>query len=150
MSCETDTTLRGTMGRGYCCIERVRVLRRALRHASNAFLMVLDTYTLADLIKPQRALSSLLLDWPRSFAAHLTTGTTGLLRSKDAKSGNHWHNSGYQRVVRAHWSRLLFWSAAETVFISLLNIGPRRSCPRDQVAKGGDGCGDEIAPQMDK
>jgi Rrf2 family nitric oxide-sensitive transcriptional repressor len=49
-------------GGGYCCIERVCVLRGALRDASNAFLAVLDTYTLADLIKPQRALSSLLLD----------------------------------------------------------------------------------------
>ena len=48
--------------RGYCCIERVCVLRGALRDASNAFLTVLDTYTLADLIKPQRALFSLLLE----------------------------------------------------------------------------------------
>jgi Rrf2 family transcriptional regulator, nitric oxide-sensitive transcriptional repressor len=49
-------------GGGYCCIERACVLRRALRDASNAFLAVLDTYTLADLIKPQKALSSLLFD----------------------------------------------------------------------------------------
>jgi Rrf2 family nitric oxide-sensitive transcriptional repressor len=48
--------------RGYCCIERVCVLRGALRDATEAFLAVLDTYTLADLIKPQKALSSLLLD----------------------------------------------------------------------------------------
>jgi len=48
--------------RGYCCIERVCVLRGALRDATQAFLAVLDTYTLVDLIKPQRALSSLLLD----------------------------------------------------------------------------------------
>ena len=47
---------------GYCCIERVCVLRGALRDASNAFLAVLDAYTLADLIKPQKALS-LLLDF---------------------------------------------------------------------------------------
>jgi len=47
---------------GYCCIERVCVLRGALRDATNAFLAVLDTYTLADLIKPQKLLSSLLLD----------------------------------------------------------------------------------------
>jgi Rrf2 family nitric oxide-sensitive transcriptional repressor len=47
---------------GYCCIERVCVLRGALRDASKAFLAVLDSYTLADLIKPQNALSSLLLD----------------------------------------------------------------------------------------
>ena len=48
--------------RGYCCIERVCVLRSALRDATGAFLAVLDTYTLADLIKPRKPLSSLLLD----------------------------------------------------------------------------------------
>ena len=48
--------------RGYCCIERVCVLRGVLRDATQAFLAVLDKYTLADLIKPQKALSSLLLD----------------------------------------------------------------------------------------
>jgi Rrf2 family transcriptional regulator, nitric oxide-sensitive transcriptional repressor len=48
--------------RGYCQIERVCVLRSALRDATQAFLAVLDTYTLTDLIKPQRALSSLLFD----------------------------------------------------------------------------------------
>jgi Rrf2 family transcriptional regulator, nitric oxide-sensitive transcriptional repressor len=47
---------------GYCPIERVCVLRGALRDATEAFLAVLDDHTLADLIKPQRALSSLLLD----------------------------------------------------------------------------------------
>jgi Rrf2 family transcriptional regulator, nitric oxide-sensitive transcriptional repressor len=47
---------------GYCRIERVCVLRGALREATQAFLAVLDEYTLADLIKPRRALSSLLLD----------------------------------------------------------------------------------------
>ena len=47
--------------KGYCRIERVCVLRGALRDATAAFLDVLDGYTLADLIKPQRALSSLLL-----------------------------------------------------------------------------------------
>jgi Rrf2 family nitric oxide-sensitive transcriptional repressor len=46
----------------YCPIQRVCVLRSALRDATQAFLAVLDTYTLADLIKPQNALSSLLLD----------------------------------------------------------------------------------------
>ena len=48
--------------RGYCPIERACVLRSALQDATQAFLAVLDTYTLADLIKPQRALSSLLFD----------------------------------------------------------------------------------------
>ena len=47
--------------KGYCPIERVCVLRGALRNATEAFLAVLDGHTLADLIKPQRALSSLLL-----------------------------------------------------------------------------------------
>jgi len=48
--------------KGYCPIERVCVLRSALRDATQAFLAVLDTYTLADLIRPKKALSSLLLD----------------------------------------------------------------------------------------
>jgi Rrf2 family transcriptional regulator, nitric oxide-sensitive transcriptional repressor len=52
----------GCLGqRGYCPIQQVCVLRGGLRDATEAFLAVLDTYTLADLIKPQRALSSLLL-----------------------------------------------------------------------------------------
>ena len=40
--------------KGYCPIERVCVLRSALRDATQAFLAVLDAYTLADLIKPQQ------------------------------------------------------------------------------------------------
>jgi DNA-binding IscR family transcriptional regulator len=36
------------------------VFRSALQDATRAFLAVLDTYTLADLTKPKRALSSLL------------------------------------------------------------------------------------------
>ena len=48
--------------KGYCPIERACVLRSALRDATEAFLAVLDARTLADLIKPQRVLSSLLLD----------------------------------------------------------------------------------------
>src|SRR6516164_7979978 len=48
--------------KGYCPIERVCVLRGAVRRATGAFLAVLDAHTLADLIKPQRVLSSLLLD----------------------------------------------------------------------------------------
>jgi len=52
----------GCLGaRGYCRIERVCVLRGVLGDAIQAFLAVLDGYTLADLIKPKRALSSLLL-----------------------------------------------------------------------------------------
>jgi len=52
----------GCLGRrDYCPIERVCVLRGVMHDAIQAFLAVLDEYTLADLIKPQRALSSLLL-----------------------------------------------------------------------------------------
>jgi Rrf2 family nitric oxide-sensitive transcriptional repressor len=47
--------------RGYCPIQRVCVLRGVLRDAADAFLAELDAYTLADLIKPRRELSSLLL-----------------------------------------------------------------------------------------
>jgi Rrf2 family transcriptional regulator, nitric oxide-sensitive transcriptional repressor len=60
---EDQLDVVGCLGRsGYCPIQRVCVLRGALRDATEAFLGVLDTYTLADLIKPQKALSSLLLD----------------------------------------------------------------------------------------
>jgi Rrf2 family nitric oxide-sensitive transcriptional repressor len=45
---------------GFCRIERVCVLRGVLRDATAAFLAVLDAHTLADLIKPHKALSSLL------------------------------------------------------------------------------------------
>ncbi len=48
--------------RGYCPIQRVCVLRGVLSDATEAFLAVLDAHTLADLIKPQRVLSSLLLN----------------------------------------------------------------------------------------
>lgn len=48
--------------KGYCRIERVCVLRGALRDATEAFLGVLDGYTLADLIRPHKALASLLFD----------------------------------------------------------------------------------------
>jgi Rrf2 family nitric oxide-sensitive transcriptional repressor len=56
--------------RGFCQIERVCVLRSALRDATQAFLAVLDTYTLTDLIKPQRALSSLLFNGRRVSLRH--------------------------------------------------------------------------------
>jgi Rrf2 family nitric oxide-sensitive transcriptional repressor len=52
----------GCLGqRGYCPIERVCVLRGVLRDAAEAFVAELEAYTLADLIKPRRELSSLLL-----------------------------------------------------------------------------------------
>jgi len=66
---DTEETLAviGCLGRkGYCCIERVCVLRGVLRDATDAFLAVLDAHTLADLIEPQKTLSSLLLDRHRS------------------------------------------------------------------------------------
>jgi Rrf2 family nitric oxide-sensitive transcriptional repressor len=63
---EDKLDIIGCLGqRGYCRIERVCVLRGVLDDAIQAFLAILDGYTLADLIKPQRALSSLLvLDQP--------------------------------------------------------------------------------------
>ena len=56
--------------RGYCPIQRVCVLRGVLGDATEAFLAVLDDHTLADLIRPQPVLSSLLLD--RRFSLHHT------------------------------------------------------------------------------
>ena len=47
---------------GYCRIERACVLRGVLREAIDAFLAVLDAHTLADLIKPHKALTTLLFD----------------------------------------------------------------------------------------
>ena len=47
---------------GYCRIERACVLRSVLRDATDAFLGVLEEHTLADLIRPQKALSLLLVD----------------------------------------------------------------------------------------
>jgi Rrf2 family transcriptional regulator, nitric oxide-sensitive transcriptional repressor len=63
--------------RGYCRIERACVLRGVLHDATEAFLAVLDAHTLADLIKPQRALSSLLLldQHARQAASPETAGT---------------------------------------------------------------------------
>jgi len=60
---EDQLDVIGCLGRrGYCPIQRVCVLRGVLRDATEAFLAVLDAHTLADLIKPQKILSSLLLD----------------------------------------------------------------------------------------
>jgi len=69
---ETEETL-GVIGcleqRGYCPIQRVCTLRGVFDEATQAFLAVLDGYTLADLIKPRRVLSSLLL--PGQHAMHV-------------------------------------------------------------------------------
>lgn len=52
---------------GYCRIEECCGLRRALHEATEAFLAVLDRYTLADLLRPRSALARLLqLDEGRS------------------------------------------------------------------------------------
>ena|SRR4051794_34716928 len=45
---------------GFCRIEGCCVLRRALREATLAFLEVLDRYTLADLLTPDRRLADSL------------------------------------------------------------------------------------------
>jgi Rrf2 family nitric oxide-sensitive transcriptional repressor len=45
---------------GYCRLESGCVLRGALGEATAAFLAVLDGYTLADLVRPRRALARLL------------------------------------------------------------------------------------------
>jgi Rrf2 family nitric oxide-sensitive transcriptional repressor len=47
-------------GDGDCVIERCCVLRKALQRAGDAFLGVLDGYSLADLARPRSALRSLL------------------------------------------------------------------------------------------
>lgn len=61
--------------RGYCPIQRVCELRGVLHEATRAFLAVLDEYTLADLIRPRRALSSLLLlDQPAADSLALSAG----------------------------------------------------------------------------
>jgi len=59
---EDNLDVIGCLGqKGYCRIERVCVLRGVLRDATDAFMAVLDAHTLADLIKPHKALASLLL-----------------------------------------------------------------------------------------
>ncbi len=62
---------------GYCRIERACVLRGVLRDATDAFLAVLDAHTLADLIKPQKALSALLFVEPRRRPPGLVGATVG-------------------------------------------------------------------------
>lgn len=75
---ETEETL-GIVGcleqRGYCPIQRVCELRSVFDEATQAFLAVLDRHTLADLIKPRRALSSfLLLDQYETDSSTLSAG----------------------------------------------------------------------------
>jgi Rrf2 family nitric oxide-sensitive transcriptional repressor len=60
-SIEEDLAIVGCLGQeAFCQIQGPCVLRRALREATNAFLAVLDKYTLADLLTPQNALTRLL------------------------------------------------------------------------------------------
>lgn len=47
-------------GTGYCRIEQVCILRRTLREATKAFLLVLDKYSLEDLLQPGKSLAKLL------------------------------------------------------------------------------------------
>lgn len=47
--------------KGYCRIQPACILRDVVRQATDAFIEVFDGYTLADLIKPEKALRSLLL-----------------------------------------------------------------------------------------
>ena len=50
---------------GGCVIEPACILKDALGQARDAFLAVLDRYTLADLVTPQRKLATLLNVQPR-------------------------------------------------------------------------------------
>jgi Rrf2 family nitric oxide-sensitive transcriptional repressor len=71
---------------GFCRIEGCCVLRRALREATLAFLEVLDGYTLADLLAPDRRLADSLGLAP---AARLATkpGPAGAADAGGARHG---------------------------------------------------------------
>lgn len=64
---ESDMTLVECFGPdNTCCLTPSCALRRALNEALQAFLDVLDGYTLADLLKPKRELATLLwMDPPK-------------------------------------------------------------------------------------
>jgi len=60
-SIEEDLAVVGCLGEpGYCRIEGPCVLMHALKDATDAFLAVLDGYTLANLLRPRSALARLL------------------------------------------------------------------------------------------
>jgi Rrf2 family transcriptional regulator, nitric oxide-sensitive transcriptional repressor len=60
-SIEEDLAVIGCLGQeAFCRIQPPCVLKGALRDATNAFLAVLDQYTLADLLGPRSALAALL------------------------------------------------------------------------------------------
>ena len=68
---EEDFAVMGCLAEsGFCRIEGCCVLRRALREAMLAFLEVLDRYTLADLLAPDRRLADSL---GLALAARLST-----------------------------------------------------------------------------
>src|SRR4051795_63682 len=68
---EEDLAVMGCLSEsGFCRIEGCCVLRRALREAMLAFLEVLDRYTLADLLAPDRRLADSL---GLALAARLST-----------------------------------------------------------------------------
>lgn len=55
---EEDLAVMGCLAqKGFCRIEGCCVLRRALRAATDAFLVTLDGYTLADLLAPRQMLA---------------------------------------------------------------------------------------------
>ena len=54
-----------------CAIKSCCVLRRALARAGDAFIAVLDTYTLADLVKPRAPLRAMLAIRPSRRAGRL-------------------------------------------------------------------------------
>lgn len=59
--CEAPTALVECFGSGNaCCVTSACILRSALAEAREAFMAVLDGYTLADLVRPRRALARLL------------------------------------------------------------------------------------------
>jgi Rrf2 family nitric oxide-sensitive transcriptional repressor len=64
---------------GYCRIEQNCVLRGALRDATNAFLTILDRYTLEDLVRPHQFLTQALAISPPP--ARRTRSRSGLLRN---------------------------------------------------------------------
>jgi Rrf2 family nitric oxide-sensitive transcriptional repressor len=71
---EEDLAVIGCLeGPRYCVIEKACILRRAFREATNAFLAVLDSYTLADLLKPRSALANLLGLPPRPVSRALAS-----------------------------------------------------------------------------
>jgi Rrf2 family nitric oxide-sensitive transcriptional repressor len=60
-SIEEDLAVIGCLGdHDYCRIQGPCVLQHALKDATNAFLAVLDGYTLATLLRPRNALARLL------------------------------------------------------------------------------------------